>query len=484
MILKVISKYGLAAHLGLLAALPSAYLFLGAAQLGVALLWVSLVVGIWVLFCPSILIGERSANARARVVYSIVRDPAFYFMLLLVGVALVRWLNSGIAMVYDPEHGVWVVKDAVASFLPASTSGAGFLPMALSVALLVVVTGVRHSLGLSARMFCGLTTVFVVGLLGLSMAIVACLGVFPELGVLSSCGMIDTPFAGASFGMFLVLAIVTGAAAECRKWSHARGPYVLAVAGTASGLVFFAPSVVAAVYLLVALIFALFSFAYCARAGSMGGFARMLVLTILGFSFPVLIMMALAPAELQQVKVEGLDLNVAFPVEYDTLRETISRISKTMWLEHPWCGTGLGAFGLHVPFIAVKADWAVLPPHVSNAISGYWTILAERGIIGCALLVVGVGIFFWSWCTRLVSAFMYLRGNDEADIFVFACPPIVWIVPAVIALAVAELHFSNALSSPDFIFAFTVPFVLSAASFPRKAPPVVLPEESGQDGEV
>ena len=485
MILKIVSKYGLAAHLGLLAAFPIAFsLFLDANTLGCVLLWLSLFAAIWVVFNPSVRPGEHSTDARTRVFVAIIRDPAFYFFVLAIGFAVIRWLNSGIALWYDAEQSVWSVKQAAAPNMPASTLDAGFLPMTVTVALGVIVIGVRHALGLSARIFCGLTAVFLVGVGGLVASVYASLGTYPTFLQAARATFVHTPFGGTPFGVFLVLAIAFGMAAECRKWSYARIPYVIAVAGTASGLVFFAPPAAVCVYLLAMLLFALFAFTYCARVGSMGGFARAAVLTVMGLSIPALLIMALAVPDLQQFKLEGLDLEKAVPVEYALLKDTLSRISKAMWLERPWCGTGVGAFGLHVPFLAVKADWSVLPPHATNAISGYWTLLAERGIVGCSLLAVGLGILLWSWGARLVEAFLYVRGNDEMDAFIFACPPVVWTAPIVVGLAVAELFYSNAFASPAAVFAFTVPLVLSAASFPRNVIPTTgQAEDPAQDPE-
>jgi hypothetical protein len=368
--------------------------------------------------------------------------------------------------------------------MPASTLDAGFLPMTVTVALGVLVVGVRHALGLSARIFCGLTATLFAGLGGLVAAVYASLGTYPAFVQAAKANFLQTPFAGTPFGMFLILAIALGAVAECRKWSYARIPYVLAVAGTSSGLVFFAPPAAVCAYLLATFLFALFAFTYCVRVGSLGGFARIAVLTILGLAVPALLIMALASSDLQQFKLEGLEIEKILPVEYAQLKDTLSRISKAMWLERPWCGAGLGAFGLHVPFLAAKADWAVLPPHASNAISGFWTLLAERGIVGCSLFAVGIGILLWSWCARLVEAFLYVRGNDEMDTFMFACPPVVWTAPIVVALAIAELLYANVFASPAAMFAFTVPLALSAASFPRNAVPSIgQAENSAQDAE-
>ncbi|MBR4654868.1 MAG: hypothetical protein IKO72_16040 [Kiritimatiellae bacterium] len=468
MLLKVITKYGLAVHLGILAAFPVAFAqFLEAGALGRVILWLSLFALIWVLFEPSIRQGERSSDARERVRDSIIRDPVFYFFLLAIGFAVVRWLNTGIALWYDPERAVWTVKDSFAPMLPASVGSKGFLPMAASVGLGVFVIGVRHGLGLSARRFCGMTMVTVAGIGGLMASVCACLGAFPEMVQAARSSFTTLPFAGTPFGVFLILSIVFGVDSESHKWPLARLPFILAVGGSSSALVIFSPPFVAAVYLLVTLLVVIFSLAYNARVGSMGGFARSAVFTLLGLSVPALLIMGLSSPELQQFKLHGLDPESAMPVEYGPLTDALARIAKKMWLERPWCGVGVGAFGLHAPFIAAKPDWAFLPPHPVDAVSGYWTILSERGIVGCGLLAIGVGLLVWSWVMRLVEALAYLRGNDEGERLPFACPPVVWTGPFILGLAVAELFFSHLFASVPAVFAVVSAFALSAASFPR-----------------
>ena len=485
MILKIISKYGLATHLGLLAAFPVAFApFFDGDTLGRILLWWSAFVSVWIFFDPSIRIGEHSADARRRVAASALRDPAFYMFLAIVFFAVVRWLNSGIRLWYDAEQGEWLVKEAAAPILPASTADSGFMPMSVAVAISIVVIGIRQALGLSARLFCGLTMSTVAGAGGLAASICACLGTVPALAQAARADFSHTPIVGTAFGVMLIFSISMGAAAECRKWACARLPYALSVAGSASGLLFFAPPAATIVYLAAAFLFALFAFTYCARVGTMGGFARMLVLTFLGLLVSAVLFMALAPPELREFKLQGLYMETMFPVEYDTLKNVLARISKDMWISRPWCGAGIGAFGLNAPFLAVKSDWTVLPAHVSDAVSGYWTLLAERGIVGCALLAGGLAILLYSWCARLVAAFVYLRNNDDFDIFPFACPPVVWTAPLIVGLAAVELLFSNVFASSACVFAFTVPLVLSAASFPRKVlPPPGMGPKSDKNGE-
>ena len=474
MILKIISKYGLAAHLGFLAASPVAFApFLDAGALGRLVLWLSLFAAVWMLFDPSLRMGEHSADARKRVAMELVCDPFLWFFILVMAFAVVRWLNSGIVLRYDAEQSVWLVQEAAAPALPASAGQAGFLPMVAVVGLGVFVLGVRHAIGMYARLFCGLSAVVCTGVGGLFAAGGYCLGYFPSLSKAAVAGITQSPFVGTAFGFFLVLSVVCGMEAERRKWPAARLPYVLAVSGNASGLVFFSPPIEMVVFLAVMLLLGTYSAVYCARVGTLGGFARAVVFTLLGLAVPVLLVLGLSSPEFQQAKLQGFDPELIFPVEYASLNETWARIAKGVWLEHPWCGTGVGAFGLHVPFLAAKADWALLPARPDHALSGYWTLLAERGIVGCSLLAIGLGLLIWFWIARLVEAIASLRGNDDAETLPFACPPVVWAAPFFIALAAAVLFFSHAFASISIVFAFVAPLALSAASFPRNVRPQV-----------
>ena len=104
MIQKAITKYGLALHLAMLAALPSALApFVSDHALGRTVLWLSFLGALWIFIEPSIRQGEHLSQARVRVLNGIVRDPVVWFFALLVFFTGVRWLNSDIELVYDSE---------------------------------------------------------------------------------------------------------------------------------------------------------------------------------------------------------------------------------------------------------------------------------------------------------------------------------------------------------------------------------------------
>ena len=193
-----VSRFGLATHLAIAAALPAALAqFVSVHALSVSMLWVSLSAWIWMLFEPSVLSGETVSRARSRMLGRMVRDPFVWFMALAVLFSLIRWLNSGIVLFYDAEKTLWSVKEPVMSMMPASSGDAGFLPFAVSIVLATVIAGVRHALGRNARIWFGVATGSVAAIGGLASVISVALGVetfktaaltgfgqpwFPEIG--------------------------------------------------------------------------------------------------------------------------------------------------------------------------------------------------------------------------------------------------------------------------------------------------------------
>ena len=211
----------------------------------------------------------------------------------------------------------------------------------------------------------------------------------------------------------------------------------------------------------------LFALIHQSRGGSLGGVAYSLTMVIFGTAFAVCALLSFAPETVVKAKAEGLELAKAFPDSYRQASEILNRISRLMWKESPWSGVGVGAFNLHAKFLAEKADWYVLAPNVSSALTSYWTILAERGILGSLTLVSAAVLFLFAWVKSLVQAVIYLHTRDDADVFMFACAPIAWVLPAVLALFCVDALFTPVLSCSVTLFAFAAILALSAASFPR-----------------
>ena len=529
---RLITRYGLATHLALLASLPFAlFPFLSAGSLAELIFWLSGLALLWLLVEPSMRSGEHLSIARRRVIGSLIHDVAFWFFFCALAVSFIRYLNSDVALDYVNDE--WVIRDPSSPGLPASFGSAGLLPLAVLTGVAVVVLGIRHGIGRKGRISFGVTASFFMGLGGLAMVSCACLKVPAFMGA-AKVDFLSGPFWGAfygpGFGAWLICALAFGTQAEARKWGASRVPFCIALAGNASGLLFFTPPPVSTVFLLAAALVAVFCLAYVGRVGSMGASARSFVLMLLGFATPFFFLSALLPPEVELdgcVRANG-DVTelVKEPVQniysvkaggflaidkdqsdaYRKLSPALSAIAKSVWKKHPWYGVGTGAFRLHLPFIASKSelqsfqrqkadwrallisqqmkdtakrgrgkpakfDWKQLRPCNRNpvcAFNSYWTYLAEHGLLGLSLVAVGLGILLFTYVSRLVQAVIFLREQDDADVVVFACPPIVWIVPIAFALPFALAFYEPILEIAPMMFVFAVPLAIGAASFPKR----------------
>ena len=214
MLYQNVSKYGLATHLALAAALPAALAqFVSGGALPVAMLWVSLSAVLWMLIEPSVLSGETVSSARARVISHVIRDPLVWFLVVATLFAFIRWLNSGVRLVFEAETSIWTVKEAALSFLPASTGNEGLFPMALVISMGVVMIGVKHALGRNARLWFGIAAgaISAVG----AVAAAVCVGMAMEpfrSSALSGFGA--TAFYGSMYALFLPMTLACGIQAE------------------------------------------------------------------------------------------------------------------------------------------------------------------------------------------------------------------------------------------------------------------------------
>ena len=80
-----VSKYGLATHLALAAALPAALAqFVSADILACTVLWLSGLSLVWLLMEPSVFSGETVSAARWRVIHGMLRDPLSWFLAFVI----------------------------------------------------------------------------------------------------------------------------------------------------------------------------------------------------------------------------------------------------------------------------------------------------------------------------------------------------------------------------------------------------------------
>ena len=105
--------------------------------------------------------------------------------------------------------------------------------------------------------------------------------------------------------------------------------------------------------------------------------------------------MVLPNKDIQRSKGEGLSIEKSFPVALADRNAALRRISKSMWLTEPWSGVGIGGFPLQTPFNVVDEEWMVLPPEPKDGSNLYFTLIAERGIVGALMWALWIGFLLW-----------------------------------------------------------------------------------------
>ena len=467
MLYQNVSKYGLATHLALAAALPAALAqFVSGSTLAVLILWMSLVAAIWILMEPSVLSGETISGARMRVLSRISRDPLAWFFAVAVLFALARWLNNGVRLAFDAETSIWAVAEPAVSFLPASTSEAGLFPLAIAVLMAVVIIGVKHGLGRNARIWFGIAAGAVSATGAVAAAIHAGLDMEPFRS--EACAVFGAPcFYGSMYALFLPAAVACGFQAEGCGMTKSRLVFAWAVAGNSLGAYFFLPGLLGAAYLAVSALIALMSIVVLKIRSGAASAARAASMLAFGVVLAVFTSILLPSTAVQESKAAGFDVEKAFPPALADRNEALTRIAKAIWLEHPWSGAGAGAFVLQAPFSAGKDDWTVLPPEPSIGPDGYLTLIAERGIAGALICLIGLGFLLQFWIARLIGSFAHQKLQDEGRSWFLNTPVVVWAGPLVLLAFLADAWFSSGFLLTGLPACVAAALPLAAASFPK-----------------
>ena len=453
-----LAKYGLAAHLALLAVAPLfLFPFCAASSVAVTLLWLTLLAVIWCFLMPSVRGGERLHDARLRVVVEPVRDPLFWASLVLALVVGLRALIGGVRMAYDIEAAAWQLTTAAFPFYPGGADGAGFLPFAVALALVAVFVATRHALGRSARQAFLLMAAAVAGLAAVVFLVAAHLGhagcarlfAFPGAGV---------SFAGVAFGLYFLGGVASLYAAFERKWMSATFLAPLSVGGTAMGTFAFAPPLTAGLFAVAALAVFALAFVCAMRTLRRQAEFRLLVVFALALAMGGLLAGFLMPEAALSARLDAFAQRAFFPDGFWALRRTLSDLAFRAWKESPWIGTGLGSFGLDIRFQALPEDWAVIPRGQTAVPNGGWLLLAERGLVGVALLLLPLGFLLFSYVRALVD---WARRIGLP-------PPATLLAPLVLVTLGVDALFGCSVLRADVLLGACAALAIAAKSFPKR----------------
>ena len=446
---KLITKYGLAAHLALLAVAP---LFL----LPHCVLWFSALASIWLLMEPSRIATETLREARKRVSRSIFRDPLFWLLLVIVLYAAVRWANGGVALTYDAEFSTWSISDPRFPILPGSADAAGYPEFAASVALLVVVQGCRHALGKSARMAFLLLSSAMAGAVAAVMSVMLvddCPAVLAAVG----CALANPRFIGSAMGLYLLAGTVALLAAYERKWRKAMPLTMFSIGGTAAGLFMFAPPMVQVAFGAAELALLFYSFAYARMYLRGSGEFKYLVTFALAATLAVVLVVTVLPSTAFASRLAAYKTGAFFPDGFWSVRDALATVSMKVWKGHPWLGTGLGSFPVDFRFHATEVEWAVVPSGQLAPLNGYWQMLAERGITGVVPVLCAAAFLLWTFGVRLLKGIA--AGFPH---------PACWLGVLALLALLAETAVDCSCLIPGMFAAVSAFLAISAASFPKE----------------
>ena len=466
---KAISKYGLAAHLALLAVAPL-FLFPFCDDLWTArtVIWLSLLALAWTVLEPSRRMDETLHDARFRVASSIARDPLFWFSLVLVLVAGIRWLNGGIGMSYDAEKAVWSLSGATFPFLPGCVDCSGYLPFASVVGVVVLMQAGRHALGKSARV-CFL---FVAALLAGIAAVVAGLACVFENPVAlryAACSTVDATYPGTAFGLCFIGSMVAIAGAFERKWNRAMPLLAIAVGGSAIGLYLFASDIVILAHAAAAVVVMACALAYAHRR--IGGLVvpKSLAFLLVAAVLPILFVMGVVPEGIKAQKLaiffgeEGAQL---FPDGVLALRSALSEVAEKVWKDKPWLGTGLGTFGFDIRFNAKEADWAMFASNQVGALNGWMQMLAERGITGVAFFVAPLLFLLWTYALRAFRAVADILSKSRHSFGALVFHPACALGPIALLVVAACGFYDHSFWRSETMMLTSAMLAMAGSAFP------------------
>lgn len=455
---KLIAKYGLAAHLAILAVAPLfLFPFAGVKAVVVTLLWLSLVAACWTIFEPSVLRGEHLHEARCRILREIGRDPLFWLMAGVVLMTGLRALNTGVALAYDAEEAKWHMAQAVLSFLPGSVDRSGDLPFAAALSVTVLLSACRHAMGRSARMSFLLLASSLSGVASIVLHVAVNMGCPTAMSFVSRTTAAFS-FVGFSFGVYFLAGLVGLFAVSENDWNKLLLLPVAAIGGNGAGVFSCAPVYQSASFSLAFAVLAAYVVFYSKWSLRASGKFK---LALIGLTAIVLGGLLVLSSRSQAVLAEyqvAFQRQTPFPERFWEVRSMLSGISFRSWVSHLWIGAGVGAFPLCFRFGAHASDWTLLPSGAAAVSNGWWQVLAERGVIGLVLVVVPAGFLLFTYGRRLYGSF---RDWEIPH-------PSCLLAPLLLTLSVALGFFDCSFMRIEALMAVGALLSVSAASFPKR----------------
>ncbi len=396
---------------------------------------------VWMIMEPTSHRLEAAHDARRRLASALVTSPLTWLLVVVAIVAGLRCINDGIALRYVADAGNWEVTLPKFQYLPASVEGAGYLPLAASVAVMVVVTGAVFALGETSGGVFSLALSFMAG----AAAIVFCM-----LGVkVSGDFHVGPAFALAHLGGLVALNSVFE-----EGWLKALPLSVVGCGGTFVGALVYSTPFELAAFLAIGFVMLIAVVLYSKFA--VGHAMELKVLIVYFVSVGLLLL--LAGGFISQGAIRGRfaalgDLGAVL-LRTDEAGTMLSSLAMHGWMNSPWCGCGLGAFPYLVRFEATPELWMHLPTGAVSVASGFLQLVAERGLIGMVMIALPALTLVILWLRRLLPGISVKAVQ----------PPAVALLPLVILYLIVISFFGCSLLRADVLIISGTMAAVSVAS--------------------
>ena len=467
MMQKVLTKYWLAIHVGLVLFFPWLYLTQPSVVGLVPLLWLSLIAIETAVLLPNVRRGETLADARVRVAHAVLWDPFLYLGLSLMVVMAAQWLNGGCSLVYLEDANLWQFSDPPVKWLPFSVEPRA--PLTVLAVFTACVTGaviLRQSVSTAGKRYLLQAAAGVSGCIAFYMVWRACGGSAPYAVIAK------TPFAcgpGSVFGFWLVLGMGVYADALERQQKGTELFFALAFLGNLLGMLFFASAAALMVYAAVALLLVIYWMIYLNFSVPKPVQLKLFLVTLVIIVSVTLSLVFVFPDNPVVDKVKSVLAWEPFWSALSATKEVRSSAALELWKEHPWAGVGADGFRHYVGMVIEDKSWAVLKADQAYVYNDCLQFLCEFGTLGSGLLVAAVITLMVPICYRLRLAWLRQSEDDKAGrVFILRLSPLVFTGVLATTLIFLESWIANPFHSHPVLLSWVFAMAILPSFLPAK----------------
>lgn len=465
---KVLTKYWLAVHVGLLWFVA----WYGVSQpRGFGhrpLLWLAVLTVEALVLLPSVRKGETLSDARSRVGHAVLHDPFTYLGLAVISMAVVQWLNSGCVLVYLSDADVWQFSRPPVTWLPFSIDPKAALAN-VSVLSACIVAGVvlRQGVNRAGKRFLLQAAAAVSGAVAVLLVWRASAGVAPYAALAS-----DPPACnpGSFFGFWLLMGMGAYVDALSRRQRATELLFSLGFIGNLIGMLFFASALAILAYGFAALLLVIYWMLFLGLHHSRPVQIKLFLITLVVCASTVLAITYVFPGNPVVGKMKSL---AAWGQQWHALtvdRETRMSAVLKIWKEHPWVGVGADGFFHHVGTVMQGKDWAVIRRDQAFVRNDCLQYLCEYGALGVGLLLAVVACLVGPVCYRLRLAWQEgAVGETESRMLLFRLSPLVVTGILATALCFAESWLASPFHSPAVLASWFFVMAMIPAFLPATA---------------